>query len=202
MIPIGFDPISSTLVISDNGVFPARSLTAFITPLMPDHVQINDLAGRGVQSVAWVEITSLDGTWLPTDMVGALAYLQSEFSKNRVIQTMTGIFTAASDLGGHRVVRVSTPDAVNLATCADPECASAPVGVTLGAAVAGSSILVATAGLVVEPSWTFDLGPVYLGLGGALTQIVPASGFILRIGTAIAPTRLMVELDEPYFLAA
>lgn len=96
MIPIGFDPVSGTLVITDNGVFPAQSLIASITPLMPDHVQINDLAGRGVQSVAWAEITSLDGSHVPSSMAGALAYLQSEFAKHSTLPPgprAPGIFT-------------------------------------------------------------------------------------------------------------
>lgn len=88
MIPIGFDPVSGTLVITDNGVFPAQSLTASITPLMPDHVQIDDLAGRGVQSVFWAEITSLDGSHVPSSMADALAYLQGEFTKGRAARAI------------------------------------------------------------------------------------------------------------------
>ncbi|MET3481524.1 hypothetical protein [Methylobacterium sp. 1973] len=80
-LAIGFHATSGSIVIAGNGAFPARSLVATVSTVLPDTIQINDLGGRGEQSVAWAELTNLDGTYTPASMADALAYLQGEFAK-------------------------------------------------------------------------------------------------------------------------
>ncbi|MGX9980729.1 hypothetical protein [Methylobacterium fujisawaense] len=80
-LAIGFHDTSGSIVIAGNGAFQARSLVATVSSVLPDTIQINDLAGRGEQAVTWANLTSLDGSFTPTSMADALAYLQGEFSK-------------------------------------------------------------------------------------------------------------------------
>jgi hypothetical protein len=154
MIPIGFDPVSGALVITDNGVFPARSLTASVTPLMPDHVQINDLAGRGVQSVAWVEITSLDGSRVPASMADALAYLQGEFAKNKPVGETFGVpVVAGADLAQGQPVAVSRASGQLLPARADTYTLAFVAGVASADTAQGFATQPAH-GAITLPDWS------------------------------------------------
>ena len=78
MTAIGFDPVSGQIVISDNGVYGARTLTA---TMLPDgHVRVVSIAGRGEFFVPWSGITDLQGNGF-TDTGDVLVYLQGEFAK-------------------------------------------------------------------------------------------------------------------------
>lgn len=135
------------------------------------------------------------------DGAAALAYLQGEFARRPAVPDLVSPYIARADLGGHRVV-CAVPGGVNLASSDDADTAGAAIGVTTAAAAAGAPVPVVTHGPVVEPSWSFAIGPVYLGRDGLLTQEAPTAGCVLRIGRATAPTVLLVEIDEPFFLAA
>lgn len=101
------------------------------------------------------------------------------------------VHTAGEAIGGHRAVFVA---ADGLAYYADPATADVnqPIGVTLGAAVAGAALQVQGDGEIQEPSWAWVAGPVYLGGAGVLTQTPPAGGSIFMLGIAAGPTRLRV----------
>ncbi len=45
-LAIGFHATSGSIVIAGNGAFPARSLVATVSTVLPDTIQINDLGGR------------------------------------------------------------------------------------------------------------------------------------------------------------
>ncbi|MFB0491934.1 hypothetical protein ABIE45_004520 [Methylobacterium sp. OAE515] len=177
--------------------FTAGSLTADFTAI---GVGIRVLHGADyIVNDAWENYARLDGSaFASADEL--MAYLLSEFQKRRLINLLSDPYIAAADLGGHRVV-CAVPGGVDLASSDDAERAGAVIGLTTAAAVAGTAIPVVTHGPVAEPSWSFALGPVFLGLDGLLTQDPPATGCVLRIGRATAPTVLLVDLDEPYFLA-
>ncbi|WP_449411112.1 hypothetical protein [Methylobacterium komagatae] len=80
-VPIGFDASCGSLIIMGNGVFPAKSLTAIWSNLMPGYIQINDLGGRGEQMVIWSDVTNLDGSFTPNGQEEAINYLLAEFAK-------------------------------------------------------------------------------------------------------------------------
>jgi hypothetical protein len=109
--------------------------------------------------------------------------------------------TAVSSIpiGGHRVVIVPATD-VQYASADDPTHVNRVLGLTNNAAAAGDDIEIVTAGEVVEPSWNWTPGPVYLGINGLLTQTVPASGFIKQVGIAMTATRLLVAFWPPIML--
>jgi len=104
---------------------------------------------------------------------------------------------AAVELGGHRVVVL---DAAGEAIYADRSILShrdKVLGVTTGAASAGADATIRTYGELTEPSWSWTLDePVFLGLTGLLTQTVPTSGFVLRIGFPTAATSLFIDIDD------
>lgn len=105
--------------------------------------------------------------------------------------------TAGEALSGHRAVRFNAGSAFY----ADRTAANAAhaAGITTGAAAMGAAVGVQIDGELTEPSWTWAPGPVWLGLTGFLTQVIPTSGSIVRIGTAKTATTIIVE---PQFITA
>jgi len=197
-MPVVFFDTNALYIQGYRDSFTAGSLTADFTGI---GVGIRVLHGSDyLVNDVWTNYTRLDGSAFasPDEL---MAYLLSEFSKRRLISILSDPYVAAADLGGHRVV-CAVPGGVGLASSDDADRACAVIGLTTAAAVAGAAVPVVTYGPVIEPSWSFALGPVFLGLDGLLTQDPPATGCVLRIGRATAPTVLLVDLDEPYFLAA
>jgi hypothetical protein len=72
------------------------------------------------------------------------------------------------------------------------------LGIALQSGNAGTAIYFAPDGIVEESGWTWtpDL-PVFLGSAGALTQVVPQTGYIMVIGFAQSPTTILVRLGSP-----
>jgi hypothetical protein len=105
------------------------------------------------------------------------------------------IMTAAETLGGHRAACASAAGAV-YADPDDPDRADA-IGITTGAADLGATVTLQTGGDMVEPSWSWSPGPIYVGPAGTLTQTPPASGTLMQIGVAIAATRVLVDVRSP-----
>jgi len=99
---------------------------------------------------------------------------------------------AGEDLGGHRAVYVDNGQAF-YADHIDVNIPGQVIGVTRNAATAGLEVAVQYTGEMVESGWEFVPGPVYVGAIGALIQNRPAIGWVLKIGTALSPTRLLIE---------
>ncbi|ATG94675.1 DUF2190 family protein [Paracidovorax citrulli] len=75
------------------------------------------------------------------------------------------------------------------------------LGITLTAADPGQPINVQRSGVITDSAWSWTPGQrIYLGLGGALTTAAPAVGFDVLIGTALSPTRLLLNLQDPIAL--
>ena len=107
-------------------------------------------------------------------------------------------------LSGHRVVRISGGGELAYASSADAADATNVIGISQNAAAAGGNVNVQTFGPMDEPSWSWTQGlPVFCGIDGVLTQIVPESGssvFSLVVGTALLPTRIYVDIKQPIIL--
>ena len=109
----------------------------------------------------------------------------------------TAVYIIASiDLGGHRVVK-STDNGCAYADSSDISDIGKVLGITSSAYSSGSLATIHTSSEIIEPSWNFTPGAVYLGSNGLLTQIVPSVGFIQQIGVATAPTKLVVQIQPP-----
>ena len=130
----------------------------------------------GAKSVQIVTV----GTQGPAGVAGA-----DGASPDQVIKT------ASVDLNGHRAVAVSGAGLV-YADSSNQAHIGLVIGITTGAVLAGQSVNVLTAGEVTEPTWSWSLGNVYVGVNGLLTQTAPTVGFIQIIGIATSPTTLLV----------
>jgi len=104
---------------------------------------------------------------------------------------------ASTSIGGHRVVIASGSSGAAIADKDTPDHMHRVIGITKGAANSGSQVEIAGAGEMTEPSWSWSVGPVWLGSNGLMTQTPPTTGFLLMIGTAIAPTVLMIKIGAP-----
>lgn len=109
---------------------------------------------------------------------------------------------ATSTISGHKLVVLDNAGSPQYASNLDPSHMGKVLGLTLNGANPGNTVTVQRVGDIVEPTWVWVLGqPVYLGLAGALTQIVPtAPAFLQVIGFPIAATKLFVDLREPFSL--
>ena len=111
---------------------------------------------------------------------------------------------AAQALGGHRVVRSVSANQVDYADSSDETHADDVFGVTIAAASSGASVNVVRLGEVTEPSWTWTpLEPIFAGLNGQLTQVVPtypAHEFSLIIGHATSATTAFIDIGQPILL--
>lgn len=71
------------------------------------------------------------------------------------------------------------------------------IGLTVTAASIGNPINVQRTGAVDNSGWAWTPGRVYLGAGGALTQIPATDGNDVLIGRAVSATRLLLDIQDP-----
>lgn len=104
---------------------------------------------------------------------------------------------AGFDLQAFRLVvpRIQAPNVRQ----ADPNYlphANRPLWLTLHAALAGEPVHVVSTGKVVNSSWNWIMGPIYLGLDGTITQTPPEPPDVLwtvQIGFPVDPDSLYLE---------
>lgn len=109
-------------------------------------------------------------------------------------------FTAASAIGGHRVLALNAVNEIIYASNDLPGTAHKIVGMSLNAAAPGGALSVMRSGEVLEPSWNWDTTlPVYLGANGLLTQTPPVApaAFSLIVGFPTSATGLFISVREP-----
>ncbi len=108
--------------------------------------------------------------------------------------------TAGASLGGHRVVAIIGGVAV-YADKDTPSHRGAVRGITTQAVSNGGTTRVQVLGPMVEPSFAFAAGPVYVGSNGSLTQTVPTTGFLQQVAYAETATNIFVDPQPPVKLA-
>lgn len=105
-------------------------------------------------------------------------------------------YTAGEALGGHRVTVIDN----NLAYYADSSNLShinKPLGISSNASAEGEEINIVFFGEMEESSWNWDINkPIWIGLNGLLTQIVPVSGFSCIIAKPITATKIFVKKEN------
>lgn len=104
-------------------------------------------------------------------------------------------YVAGESIGGHRVV-YSDGSQVFMANKVLAE-AEAVVGITTHAAVLGEPLTVQRMGTMAENTWSWAVGPVFLGDNGMLTQTITEAGALLEVGTALSATVLNVRIGTP-----
>lgn len=107
--------------------------------------------------------------------------------------------TAFEDLGGHRVVTETVDGLLRYASNDNSAQLEVPLWLTPGAITSGDSGTVLAFGKIDEPTWNWDVGPVYLGTDGLLTQDPPTAPalFSVQVGYAMSTTRLFFD-PRPY----
>lgn len=102
------------------------------------------------------------------------------------------ILTAGAALGGNRVV-------IDNATYADNSNdahINKVIGFTVGAATLGAPVNIQSSG-ELDGFSGLAIAPVYLAANGTLTQDVPTSGFIQKLGNAISSTAVLIAISPP-----
>lgn len=134
-----------------------------------------------------------DDNWVsqPVDSV-------DDLSANTAIQVVK---IAAVALSGHRAVLLDTNKQAIYADNATLAHANRVYGITISAADAGQEINIVTRGEIEEPSWNWDVTlPIFLGTNGTLVQIPSAAGYTKKLGYAISPTRMFVNINQHIIL--
>lgn len=109
-------------------------------------------------------------------------------------------YEAGQILSGHRVVMIED-DKAYYADCTVPSHGKRVLGITTGASVIGAQSRIQASGEMSESSWAWILdAPVWLGINGLLTQVIPTVGFSLIVGFPISSTKLLIRISEPLFL--
>lgn len=111
---------------------------------------------------------------------------------------------AATTLSALRVVRTNDANDSGLlvyASCDRVEDAFAVLGLLDLAVAGGESVRVLIDGIVTDAMWSWSRSqPVWLGVGGTLTQTAPTEGFLLQVATVINAQTLDFEIQEPILL--
>jgi hypothetical protein len=106
-----------------------------------------------------------------------------------------------SPVSGHRVVRPNPDGSISYASNDDPADLGAPLWLTLQA---GTEVSVCALGAVDEPSWSWTVGPLYLGVNGVLTQTPPTAAggalFLVVVGYATGPNSAFIDPGPPISL--
>lgn len=107
--------------------------------------------------------------------------------------------TSLSAISGHRAVISSGSGLVEYASNNDMTHQYRVLGITTNSASIGADINIQTFGEIVEPSWSFVPGNVFLGTDGNLTQVAPSgiNKFSMVIGYAIDATTITVNIQPP-----
>lgn len=110
--------------------------------------------------------------------------------------------TAASNVGGHRIVVSDASGQVSHASNTNAAHLQKVLGISLNAASAGDPVSVLRAGAATMVGWNWNVSlPLYLAEDGLITQTPPSSGFSLIVGFAETPTSVIVRFREPIILS-
>lgn len=109
----------------------------------------------------------------------------------------TFLAEAGEAIHGRRIVRVvdgriyhpDRNDSTHAGQC---------IGLSLQAGSTGALLLVRTGGQHTDSSWAFEPGPVWCGDDGVLTQSQLDTGWVLKVGVAVNPTTVEIDLDDPF----
>ena len=113
--------------------------------------------------------------------------------------TLGVLLSGEMHLSGHRAVVLVPGVGMRYADPLSDNDAGAQVGILLQSTSPGNIGNVQFSGLVDEPSWNWDNGPIFLGLNGVLTQTLISHGWILVIARAIGPHTIIIDPETPFW---
>lgn len=110
-------------------------------------------------------------------------------------------YASARAIGGHRVVIMTDSFTIDYADATSLSHLYRIIGITLGAVVQGDMATIRTSGEIVESSWNWIMEqPIYLGIDGLLTQVIPIVGFSLIVGIPLTSTKMFFQPHNPIIL--
>jgi len=118
--------------------------------------------------------------------------------------TSVASYTAGESISALRGCYVdSTIDKVFKADSTDNEHCLKFVGISTESGILDQPILIQRRGIIEDAFWSWNTigdSSIYLGIDGALTQIAPISGVRLRVGFAMSPTKILIDVSEAVVL--
>jgi len=118
-------------------------------------------------------------------------------TNNYVINNGSATATAVVDIAAG-VVMASFDGGLRLADKDADEDIDAVIGVVVSSVLAGEEVTIQLSGELLNLSWNWTLNaPIYLGNNGVLTQTLPTTGFIQRIGFPILSTKMLIDKTIP-----
>lgn len=113
------------------------------------------------------------------------------------------VCTAASAIGGGRVLAVNATGELAYADPADITTLSGLLGLSLNAATAGGDVAILVSGSATDSGWLWTAGqPLYIGSAGVLVQSPAPGTYVVRVGVAISTTEILFNLSTPIALSA
>lgn len=109
---------------------------------------------------------------------------------------------ATTAIGGQRAVRFLNGH-LAYASSLNVGDANLVLGISVNAASPGGEVVVQTSGLMTDGYWTWTPdAPIFCGVQGVLTQVLPTTGFILILGVALSATRILVGAKMPLIIVS
>jgi hypothetical protein len=132
----------------------------------------------------------------------AAKMLEEKARKNHSHTNETDSYTVAETLASaYQVVAVNSSGQIINADNTDTGQVDKIAGIALRAAAVGEKIFVRKSGKIQYGSWNWTVGNgIFFNSEGALTQDVPASGFLQRVAEPITSTSIDVSLSVPLIL--
>lgn len=102
---------------------------------------------------------------------------------------------ASATIIGLRAVSVNGPTTAANTDPTDRESISAVLGVAKQSAIQGSPFDVQTLGVLTDVAFSFtpDI-PIWIGVGGELTQIVPLGPYLRKVGIALTSNSMAINI--------
>lgn len=106
-----------------------------------------------------------------------------------------GTYIAGTNLSALRAVRgdgtgsVVYSDASVFANC------KGTIGITTQATTIGNTLVVRHSGMMMDASWTWVPGPIYLGANGVLQQV--SGVHCLQVAVALDATHINIDIQQP-----
>ena len=155
-----------------------------------------------------VTLSQLGG--IPVALIGAPNGLpqlnsNSKIDKRYVEDSVANVIDKVSNknISSHRIVVLDDDGYPEYADKNVRSHANRAVGISTTSALAGETLRIQHSGGIIDPSFNFTVGPLFVGIDGFLTSDPPDdtnATFSQLVGFATSPTELTINLLTAYFL--
>jgi hypothetical protein len=185
----------SPAIVGVNVFLPDGSLFQPPAPVAPSSPPGPPSVG-GVPVVVWSTIQDVPANIRAVEALTGTGVVVRE--SGGALETMDLVRQSAAALSSSRAVSVALDGRVAYPDRTLTDDAMRFIGILMtSASAADESVTVRRQGRVSELAWSWTPGPVWVGDSGVLTQTPPASGWLLRVGTAINATTIDIEPEPP-----